>query len=162
MWAFCCGVVQSAPPTWRARPPDAERVRPAQSGTTDRLSRVFLLAAVAFRDQRHELRLSTGACRVSGPTSFGLFAHRHVFWSGPSRASGGSHCSRWDAHCSLAFGKLYLSKVPVTAVDVLHDRVWPFYEKHGVEIDHVLTTMGASTADGRCIISRAVFWRSAR
>jgi hypothetical protein len=31
-----------------------------------------------------------------------------------------------DAHCSLAFGKLYLSKVPMTAVDVLHDRVVPF------------------------------------
>jgi transposase InsO family protein len=47
-----------------------------------------------------------------------------------------------DAHCSLAFGKLYLSKVPMTAVDVLHDRVWPFYEEHGVEVDHVLTDNG--------------------
>jgi transposase len=31
-----------------------------------------------------------------------------------------------DAHCSLGFAKLYLSKVPMTAVDVLDDRVLPF------------------------------------
>jgi transposase InsO family protein len=47
-----------------------------------------------------------------------------------------------DAHASLAFGKLYLSKVPMTAVDVLHDRVLPFYEAHGVDIDHLLTDNG--------------------
>ena len=47
-----------------------------------------------------------------------------------------------DAHCSLAFGKLYLSKVPMTAVDVLHDRVLPFYEDHGVDIEHLLTDNG--------------------
>jgi hypothetical protein len=43
-----------------------------------------------------------------------------------------------DAHGSLGFGELYLSKVtPMTAVDLLHDRVLPFYEAHGVEIDHL-------------------------
>ena len=47
-----------------------------------------------------------------------------------------------DAHCSLAFGKLYLSKVPMTAVDVLHDRVLPFYDEHGLDIDHLLTDNG--------------------
>ena len=47
-----------------------------------------------------------------------------------------------DAHCSLGFGKLYLSKVPMTAVDVLHDRVLPFYEEHGVDVQHALTDNG--------------------
>ncbi len=47
-----------------------------------------------------------------------------------------------DAHGSLAFGKLYLSKLPMTAVDILNDRVLPFYEEHGVEIEHVLTDNG--------------------
>ena len=36
-----------------------------------------------------------------------------------------------DAHNSQVFAKLYLSKVPMTAVDVLNDRVLPFYEEHG-------------------------------
>jgi transposase len=47
-----------------------------------------------------------------------------------------------DTNCSLAFAKLYLSKVPMTAVDVLNDRVAPFYEEHGVEIQHLLTDNG--------------------
>jgi transposase InsO family protein len=47
-----------------------------------------------------------------------------------------------DAHCSLGFGKVYLSKVPMTAVDVLNDRVLPFYEEHSVEVEHVLTDNG--------------------
>jgi hypothetical protein len=47
-----------------------------------------------------------------------------------------------DAHASLGFGKLYLSKMPMTAVDVLHDRVLPFYEEHGVDVAHLLTDDG--------------------
>lgn len=47
-----------------------------------------------------------------------------------------------DAHCSLGFGKVYLSKVPMTAVDVLNDRVLPFYEEHSAEVEHLLTDNG--------------------
>jgi transposase InsO family protein len=47
-----------------------------------------------------------------------------------------------DAHCSLGFGKLHLSKLPMTAVDVLNERVLPFYEEHQVEVQHVLTDNG--------------------
>jgi transposase InsO family protein len=47
-----------------------------------------------------------------------------------------------DAHCSLGFAKLYLSKVPMTAVDVLNDRVLPFYEEHAAEVEHLLTDNG--------------------
>jgi hypothetical protein len=47
-----------------------------------------------------------------------------------------------DAHCSLGFAKLYLSKVPMTAVDVLDDRVLPFYEEHAAEVEHLLTDHG--------------------
>jgi len=47
-----------------------------------------------------------------------------------------------DAHCSLGFGNLYLSKVPMTAVDVLHDRVLPFYKDHGADVEHALTDDG--------------------
>jgi hypothetical protein len=55
-----------------------------------------------------------------------------------------------DTNCSYAFAKLYLSKVPMTAVDILNDRVLPFYEEHGVELEHLLTDNGRSTAAGPC------------
>lgn len=47
-----------------------------------------------------------------------------------------------DAHCSWAAAKLYLSKLPMTAVDLLHDRVLPQYEGAGVSLERVLTDNG--------------------
>jgi hypothetical protein len=47
-----------------------------------------------------------------------------------------------DAHCSLAFATLALSKAPMTAVDTLYSRVLPFYEEHGADVERVLTDNG--------------------
>lgn len=47
-----------------------------------------------------------------------------------------------DTYGSYAFGKLYTSKLPETAADVLYDRVLPFYEAHGLKVEHVLTDNG--------------------
>jgi hypothetical protein len=47
-----------------------------------------------------------------------------------------------DAHCSLGFARLYLSKAPITAADTLHHHVLPFYEEHGVAVEHLLTDNG--------------------
>ena len=37
-----------------------------------------------------------------------------------------------DCHSRYAWGRLYTSKLPVTAVHVLNEDVLPFCEKHGV------------------------------
>lgn len=47
-----------------------------------------------------------------------------------------------DTFCSLAFAKVYNSKMPVTACDLLYDRVLPFYEALGVQVGAVLTDNG--------------------
>ena len=47
-----------------------------------------------------------------------------------------------DVFCSLAFAKVYTSKMPITACDLLHERVLPFYEALGVEVDAILTDNG--------------------
>lgn len=47
-----------------------------------------------------------------------------------------------DTYGSFAFGKLYTSKLPETAVDVLYDRVMPFYEAQGLNVEHILTDNG--------------------
>ena len=47
-----------------------------------------------------------------------------------------------DTFCSLAFAKVYTSKMPITACDLLYDRVLPFYEALGVEVGSVLTDNG--------------------
>ena len=47
-----------------------------------------------------------------------------------------------DTYGSFAFGKLYTSKLPETAVDVLYDRVLPFYATQGITVEHILTDNG--------------------
>jgi transposase InsO family protein len=47
-----------------------------------------------------------------------------------------------DTYSSYAFGKLYTSKLPETAVEVLYDRVLPFYEFQDLTVEHILTDNG--------------------
>ena len=47
-----------------------------------------------------------------------------------------------DTYGSFAFGKLYTSKLPETAADVLYDRVLPFYESQGIPVENILTDNG--------------------
>lgn len=47
-----------------------------------------------------------------------------------------------EANSSWAAAKLYLSKIPMTAVDLLHDRVLPVYEQAGIALERVLTDNG--------------------
>jgi transposase InsO family protein len=56
-----------------------------------------------------------------------------------------------DTYGSYAFGKLYTSKLPITAADVLNDRVLPFYLGHGMRVEHILTDNGREYC-GRAMI----------
>ena len=47
-----------------------------------------------------------------------------------------------DTYSSSAFAKLYTAKVPVTAADILNDRVLPFFEEQNVPILRILTDRG--------------------
>jgi hypothetical protein len=47
-----------------------------------------------------------------------------------------------DAHCSLAFAKLYPWGSALAAVEILHDRVLPFYAQQGLKIERLLTDNG--------------------
>jgi transposase InsO family protein len=47
-----------------------------------------------------------------------------------------------DTYSSVAFAKVYTAKVPVTAADILNDRVLPFFESHDIPVLRVLTDRG--------------------
>jgi transposase InsO family protein len=47
-----------------------------------------------------------------------------------------------DTYSKVAFAKLYQDKTPVTAADLLNDRVVPFFEDHGIPLLRVLTDRG--------------------
>jgi hypothetical protein len=47
-----------------------------------------------------------------------------------------------DANSAVAFSKLYLIKLSMTVVDLLHDRVLPFYVAQGVALAQILSDNG--------------------
>jgi transposase InsO family protein len=47
-----------------------------------------------------------------------------------------------DTYSKVAFGKLYDRKTPITAADLLNDRVVPFFDTHEVKLCRVLTDRG--------------------
>jgi transposase InsO family protein len=47
-----------------------------------------------------------------------------------------------DCHSRYAWGRLYTSKLPITAVHTLNDAVLPFFDSHGVHVKTVLSGNG--------------------
>ena len=47
-----------------------------------------------------------------------------------------------DTYAKVAFAKLYDRKTPITAADLLNDRVLPFYDEHDIRLSRVLTDRG--------------------
>lgn len=47
-----------------------------------------------------------------------------------------------DTYCKVGFAKLYEQKTPITAADLLNDRVIPFFEEHDIRVLRVLTDRG--------------------
>ena len=48
-----------------------------------------------------------------------------------------------DTYAKVGFAKLYSTKTPINAADLLNDRVLPFYEKHQLTLQRILTDRGA-------------------
>jgi transposase InsO family protein len=47
-----------------------------------------------------------------------------------------------DTYPKVAFAKLYDRKTPLSAADLLNDRVVPFFDSHGIPLARVLTDRG--------------------
>ena len=63
--------------------------------------------------------------------------------SAPSRALGAFTSKTYvDTYCKVAHAKLYTTKTPITAADLLNDRVLPFHEEHDLPVLRILTDRG--------------------
>ena len=47
-----------------------------------------------------------------------------------------------DTYAKVGVAKLYTAKTPITAADLLNDRVRPFYAEHGIPLVRMLTDRG--------------------
>jgi hypothetical protein len=82
-------------------------------------------------------------CRHVESTRPGELLNQDTFYWGTLKGVGKVYVQVVvDVFCSLAFAKLYTSKMPITASDLLYDRVLPFYQALGIEIGAVLTDNG--------------------
>jgi len=86
-------------------------------------------------------------CAKEGVRSEGLYPgyllSQDTFMVGTIKGVGRVYLQAFvDTYGSYAFGKLYTSKLPGTAADVLYDKVLPFYEEHGLTAENILTDNG--------------------
>lgn len=92
--------------------------------------------------QKHRGRTIDPEQHVEAPHS-GFLLSQDTYFVGTIKGVGKIYMQTViDAHCSHVLAKLYLSKAPITASDILNDRVLPFYDDHGVGVEHLLTDNG--------------------
>jgi transposase InsO family protein len=52
-----------------------------------------------------------------------------------------------DTYSKVAFAKLYTTKTPITAADILNDRVLPYFERNDLPMPRILTDRGTEYCD---------------
>jgi hypothetical protein len=62
-----------------------------------------------------------------------------------------------DTYTKVSFAKLYDRKTPITAADLLNDRVLPFFEEHDVKLLRVLTGSMRQVSDCMEVIQAHAF-----
>ena len=68
-----------------------------------------------------------------------------------------------DLHRHLrqgGFAKLYDRKTPITAADLLNDRVMPFFDEHDIRLQRVLTDRGTEYCGNPSATNTSSTWRS--
>jgi hypothetical protein len=77
------------------------------------------------------------------PTSAHSTLPRVYFYVGTLKGVGRIYQQTFiDTYAKVVFAKLYDRRTPITAADLLNDRVLPFYDEHGIALCRVLTDRG--------------------
>jgi transposase InsO family protein len=73
----------------------------------------------------------------------GYLGSQDTFYVGTMKGVGRIYQQTFiDTYSRVAFGKLYAMKTPITAADLLNDRVLPFFDAEGVSLLRILTDRG--------------------
>jgi len=73
----------------------------------------------------------------------GYLGSQDTFYVGTLKGVGRVYQQTYvDTYCKVAHAKLYTSKTPITAADLLNERVLPFYEEHDLPVLRILTDRG--------------------
>jgi transposase InsO family protein len=101
---------------------------------------VLTEAQVAALERKREEQLECGEIETAHP---GYLGSQDTFYVGNMKGVGRIYQQTFvDTYAKVAFAKLYTTKTPLTAADLLNDRVLPFFEAQGMELLRVLTDRG--------------------
>jgi hypothetical protein len=99
---------------------------------------VFIAAALEKAKTEKEAR---GEFESEHP---GYCGAQDTFYVGNLKGAGPVYQQTFiDTYAKVAYAKLYDRKTPITAADLLNDRVLPFFDEHDVKLLRVLTDRGS-------------------
>lgn len=95
---------------------------------------------VAALERKKEDDIACGEIETAHP---GYLGSQDTFYVGTIKGVGKIYQQTFvDTYSKIAFAKLYTMKTPITAADLLNDRVIPFFEQHNMWILSMLTDRG--------------------
>ena len=96
---------------------------------------------VAALERKREDEQQIGEIETAHP---GYLGSQDTFYVGNMKGVGRIYQQTFvDTYAKVAFAKLYTTKTPIAAADMLNDRVLPFYQEHEVPLLRVLTDRGS-------------------
>lgn len=101
---------------------------------------IFTEAQLIALERKKEKQEVAGEIETEHP---GYLGSQDTYYVGNIKGVGRIYQQTYvDTYCKVAEAKLYTSKVPITAADLLNDRVIPFYEQHEIPLLRILTDRG--------------------
>ncbi|QSA97276.1 IS481 family transposase [Methylococcus sp. EFPC2] len=101
---------------------------------------VLTEAQVAALEKKQDDDLAQGEIDTAHP---GYLGSQDTFYVGTLKGVGRIYQQTFvDTYSKVAMAKLYTTKTPITAADLLNDRVLPFFAEHGMGVLRILTDRG--------------------
>ncbi|ACR30311.1 IS481 family transposase [Burkholderia glumae] len=95
---------------------------------------------VAALERKQDDDVAHGEIETAHP---GYLGSQDTFYVGTIKGVGRIYQQTFvDTYSKVAMAKLYTTKTPITAADLLNDRVLPFFEEHGMGVIRMLTDRG--------------------
>ena len=95
---------------------------------------------IAALERKHEDDVACGEIETHHP---GYLGAQDIFYVGNLKGVGRIYQQTFiDTYSKVVHCKLYTTKTPITAADLLNDKVLPFYAQHGLPMLRIITDRG--------------------
>ena len=101
---------------------------------------VLTEAQVVALEKKREEDIACGEIETAHP---GYLGSQDTFYVGAMKGVGRIYQQTFvDTYSKQAFAKLYTTKTPITAADLLNDKVLPYFAQHNIPVLRILTDRG--------------------